>query len=96
MRGSVNPSDLVASLPPWLLLSLALGGCVGASFKALAPRARAGLGGALLLSTVGVTLGHLAGVVGDLQGIRLGDLRLLPALAVAVLLLLVAKRTRVC
>jgi len=92
----VNWADLIAAFPPWLLLSLALGGLLGAGYKSLWPQSLPGPITAGVVWAASLAFGHLLALVGELPGWRLGDLRPLAGLALGAVLLFVAKRQRVC
>ncbi len=86
--------DLLAVLPPWLLLALVLGTAIAAALKCLLPRHTPGLLASAALCTFGLAVGHLCALVGELPSWQLGDLRLLPGLPACALLVWLAKSGR--
>lgn len=92
----MNGVDLIAAFPPWLLLSLALGVLLGAGCKGLWPKGSPGLVTTATVWSAALAFGHLVTLVGELPGWRLGDLRPFAGLALGTVLLLIAKRQRVC
>ncbi len=90
----MKPADLLAALPPWLLLALTLGAAIGAGLKCLLPKHTPGLLASGALCAAGLAIGHLCAVVGELPSWQVGSLRLLPGLAACAVLVWLAKSGR--
>ncbi|MHB9091820.1 MAG: hypothetical protein ACYC7H_10390 [Chloroflexota bacterium] len=86
--------EYLSSLPPWLILAAAFGGAVGSLARLMLPRWTPDLFRSAALFAIGLSIGHLVALVGDLPGWQLGDLRLFPGLALGVLLILLARSER--
>ena len=91
----MNLLELMSPLPPWLVLALVLGGAIGAALGCLAPRHTPGVVTSIALCALGLSVGHLVAVVGDLPTWQLGGLRVLPGLAFSAVLIWLAKTHKV-
>ena len=86
---------MLAAIPPWLILAAVLGGALGAAYKCLRPRGTPAVLVCAALFACALAVGHLLAVVGDLPSWQLGELRLLPGLAIGGILVWFAKPSRV-
>jgi hypothetical protein len=83
--------EYLAPVPPWLLLAVALGIALAGCLRLLLPRQMPGLFASSVLLSVGLAVGHLIAVTGDLPTWQIGNLRVVYGLGLACLLLWLAK-----
>lgn len=83
--------DLLAPVPPWLLLAVGLGIALAGTLRLAIPNKMPGLLPATFLITLGLVIGHLLAVAGDLPAPQIGTLRFAYGLGLACLLLWLAK-----
>ncbi len=91
----MNPLSWLSVIPTWLWLAAAMGTPLACAYKGLRPQGSPRLGIGISLSIFAMATGHLFAIVGEIPSWQLGELRLVPGLALVCIVLLVAKPLRV-